>query len=490
MLKRWLKTLPSTPGLPDPNKEEDQGKAQLCAAANEAILEAVALSPLPAGDAYFPADATPTPPKGQKRKRGQYGIYTPEDRLTMGKYGAEHGASRAAVHFSHQLSRKVNESTIRTMVKSYKLKLATSQDDQEDIKELPTAKRGRPTLLHEDVDKKVADHLIHIRDIGGVVNSTIVIAAAKGIIRHLNPGHLVEHGGHLNLTKSWAQSLLRRMGWVKRKGTKDCRSVPPPEKLAKLTDEYLSTIKAIITDQHIPTSMVVNFDQTGVNIVPTSNWTLNKAGEKQVPIAGIDDKRQVTMVLANTPTGHLLPPQVVYQGVTDRCHPTFNFPKGWDITHTANHWSNEETTKRYITKVLDPYFTEERERLDLPPDHPALVILDVFAAHRTQVVRDLFKDNQMYIVYVPAGCTGLLQPLDVSGNGSFKEFLKAHFSDWYSDQVQEKTNTGAIKVVDMRLTYLKPKHANWILQAWSKLKGRPELCVLGWKKTGVLGVVK
>ena len=87
--------------------------------------------------------------------------------------------------------------------------------------------------------------------------------------------------------------------------------------------------------------MVVNFDETGVNVVPTSNWTLHFQGSKQVLITGIDDKRQLTMVLAITPTGKLLPPQIIYQGKTDKVHPVFNFPESWHINHTSNHWSNE-----------------------------------------------------------------------------------------------------------------------------------------------------
>ena len=41
-------------------------------------------------------------------------------------------------------------------------------------------------------------------------------------------------------------------------------------------------------------------------VVPTSNWTLHAQGSKQVPISGFDDKRQISMVLANTPRGKLL----------------------------------------------------------------------------------------------------------------------------------------------------------------------------------------
>ena len=209
-----------------------------------------------------------------------------------------------------------------------------------------------------------------------------------------------------------------------------------------------------------------------------------------VYIAGVDDKRQVTLVLANTPTGHLLPPQIVYTGKTQRCHPRFQFPEGWHVTHTPNHWSNEATTLEFINEVLDPYFIAQREALDLEPDHRALVLLDVFAAHRTQAVKDLFWKKNISIVYVPASCTGELQPLDVSGNGSFKQYLKDLFIDFYGKKVAEQREAGTNNVIDMKLSTLKPLHANWVVQAWSKLKTKPELSIIGWRKTGLLEAVE
>ena len=31
----------------------------------------------------------------------------------------------------------------------------------------------------------------------------------------------------------------------------------------------------------------------------------------------------------------------LYEGKTDKCHPAVQFPESRDVSHTANHWSNE-----------------------------------------------------------------------------------------------------------------------------------------------------
>ena len=72
-------------------------------------------------------------------------------------------------------------------------------------------------------------------------------------------------------------------------------------------------------------------------MVPGGDWTMDVKGSKQVDIAGIDDKRQITALLTISKSGVLLPPQVLYAGKTEQCHPKFQFPKTWDVYHSENH---------------------------------------------------------------------------------------------------------------------------------------------------------
>ena len=52
------------------------------------------------------------------------------------------------------------------------------------------------------------------------MNSRIIISAAKGFLIAEDRTLLAENGGPITLTKAWAVSLMKRMGLVKRKGTK------------------------------------------------------------------------------------------------------------------------------------------------------------------------------------------------------------------------------------------------------------------------------
>ncbi len=87
-------------------------------------------------------------------------------------------------------------------------------------------------------------------------------------------------------------------------------------------------------DLLVPPQLIINFDQTNAKYVPVSEWTLAKEGSKQVPIIGLEDKREMTVLLACTLSGKLLHPQLIYAGRTSRCHPSVSFPDGWNITHS------------------------------------------------------------------------------------------------------------------------------------------------------------
>ena len=97
---------------------------------------------------------------------------------------------------------------------------------------------------------------------------------------------------------------------------------------------------------------MINWDQTGVNFVPASQWTQEEKGSSRVEIAGVGDKCQITVTVAGTLSGKLLPFQVLYEGKTEWCHPSlvprptpffvlrFAFHGGGRVRKTGKAWEH------------------------------------------------------------------------------------------------------------------------------------------------------
>ena len=341
------------------------------------------------------------------KKRGSYMKLDEEMKIKIGKYSSENGVSAAARRFSAELGRDINPSTIRGFKRAYLQELNRKRRAEEDnltVTSLPVKKRGRPLLLGEELQRKIQLYLRAIRESGGAVNTAIGLGAARGIILKLNRTMLLENGGHVELTKTWARGLLGRMGYVKRKGTTS-KSKNLVENFDDLKASFLEEVSTTVVMDEIPPEMILNWDQTGLNLILSSSWTMEQRGAQRVEIMGLNDKRMITAVFCGTLTGDFLPIQLVYQGKTDRCHPKYNFPEDWHITHSPNHWSIEETMKDYLDHVVFLYIDGVRASCDLSHDYPALAIFDNFKGQVTDDILQLLEDHNVHSVRLPANCT-------------------------------------------------------------------------------------
>ncbi|XP_033758148.1 uncharacterized protein LOC117340497 [Pecten maximus] len=91
------------PSSPDPRNvaEADPDLAVVFTKCNEEV-----------SNTYINTTNVHTP---KKRKRGDYGSYSPEQRAKMAKYTIDNGPAKAAKHFTKILGRPINESTLRSI---------------------------------------------------------------------------------------------------------------------------------------------------------------------------------------------------------------------------------------------------------------------------------------------------------------------------------------------------------------------------------------
>ena len=259
--------------------------------------------------------------------------------------------------------------------------------------------------------------------------------------------------------------------------------------------EFLNDVATTVEMEEIPGELVLNFDQTGMKLVPSSTWTMERRGERRVEMVGVNDKQMITAVFCGSATGEFLPIQLIYTGKTDRCHPQYPFPLDWNVTHSRNHWSNEDTMVEYVDNIIMPYVEKVREKVGA--EQAALVIMDNFKGQTTTKITDRLEENNILISWLPPNTTDRLQPMDVSVNKPAKEYLKQNFEDWYSEQVIQQLDgkdmddleSTEIQPINLGMPILKEVSAKWLDGMVEHITNNPQIIVNGFIRTGISSAI-
>ena len=121
----------------------------------------------------------------------------------------------------------------------------------------------------------VRQYIESIRAKGGTINTDIVISGARGILETLDRTRLSKFGGPATLTTAWAKSLLN---FRKRRGT-STKSAMPVERFREVKAAFLQEIVDIVKMEEVPSKLILNWDQTGLNLVPALSWTMADRSE-------------------------------------------------------------------------------------------------------------------------------------------------------------------------------------------------------------------
>jgi len=273
-LHRYFKPISSK--LPDPNGPlSKEMPSAAIREANKSVEEATEMQ------------------KNKKRSREKYGRFTPTQAAQVAKYAVEHGNQAAICRYTKEFRVEIKDSTLSTWKSKYCDAIKDCQKEGKYtesgeivVTSLPSKKRGRPLLVGDDLDKQVQSYVRATRDGKGAVTTAFVLAAGEAILNHCNKKLSHENGGPIKLTRHWAKSVLDRMNFVKQKATTTAKI--EPSHFDELKEQYLLDIKAVVEMMKVPSELVFNWDHTGINIVPGSQWTTK--GSKRVELAGLDDK--------------------------------------------------------------------------------------------------------------------------------------------------------------------------------------------------------
>ncbi|KAJ2936155.1 hypothetical protein H1R20_g939, partial [Candolleomyces eurysporus] len=280
--------------------------------------------------------------------------------------------------------------------------------------------------------EEVKGKLTGLRDVGLTVDCLLARSIILAVIACRQPSLLTQ----FKCTEHYVRHFLASvMGWSLRHGTRAAAKLP---------------------DDAVEQCLVVNMDQTGVIILMSKKRTYEQKGARQVSILHQDEKRAYTLCVASTPAGDILPFQQVWAGKTstsllssdakghaEALELGFHFTVANSDKKTS-HFSTLKTMKEWMQKILQPWIKEYIRSHDLPKNQKSILFIDCYPVHAgVEFCTFVFEEfPNVFLIFVPANCTGIMQPADAGLNRVIKHSIRQAALDYLVESHKEQLSEG------------------------------------------------
>jgi DDE superfamily endonuclease len=468
-----------------PKRERDAATVLAAGAAAGASSASVAAS------AAAAAAATVTPLDGPVSKRGKYTNWFASPFLPdiLAAYSRCHSARTAVTTLrrAHPDGRfaRLSHATVSHWFDDQHRLLPTYQKQ---LQQHTAASRGRgPASFFTqapDAEKEIKRVLLQMRAAGAPLNCRVIRWVMLAVLQQSSPALLLQYKLSQQFLSAWARQQL---DWRWRARTTAASKLPADWESQGVL--MAKRIAATMEMHNVHPSLVINADQTGVKLVPSSSWTYEKRNSSSVATIGADDKRQITACLASALSGDLLPLQLIFQGKTERSLPektAASIASHCHVTSSENHWSSQATMRQYISEIIMPHAEASIRKHRLHADAHIILVLDVWSVHKSEEFRMFLRTQhpRIHLVFVPANCTSKLQVADVSLQRPFKHSITRSFNEWAVRQIRQQIQAGsAVGLAELlRMATIKPLALQWCVDSWGALKERRDLITDAWHK--------
>ena len=401
--------------------------------------------------------------------------HRPENWLVIGEHASIYGNESAVHDFKNCFDKSLSNEQIYFKVNVWRKDIMKGKTELKKGGQGPPYGKEIDLLLLKDFDQR--------RDAGLSVDDFVLRKLLLVILEHFNLLTLLkENGGRYKFGHGWAVRFYKRHNISVRVCTTKMREIPTDFEQKK--EVYLKVGAALIKKYNVPKSLVIGGDETNILFVNRARRTRNKKGAKRVPIIGMgNDKAQITTTIFCTEEGNILDYQMIFGGKTDRCHPSgpgVVKPDGCHWTHTESHWQSVATYKEVIENIIIPYKNAKIAELNLPFAQWTILKHDLHFTHKDKEVLNLLRLHHIAPLFVPAGCTDIMQECDTVLNKPFKCKVRDAFRNYLDDQFQKHIQSGLDPVLwepKLTLGHLKPHISKFVQHGIAGLS-TPEMKVV------------
>ena len=299
--------------------------------------------------------------------------------------------------------------------------------------------------------KSIEQYLINFIDTNRKMGNPISTLAIIAEIIKLCPEAKAASKGSLRV---WVYRFMKRYTLSFRSSTHIGQKMP--ENAVKEVKKFFKKVIKERVGYPYGLELICNMDETPIFLNMPPSKTIAKKGSKTVFIRSQNqEKVRISVLLTIAADGTKLPPFVIFKdkkhGKNEENLKKLPMVQNGEVFVACNEnaWSTTHIMKKWLNKVWVPYVQKKN-----PKDNQGLMIIDSAPSHiKPSLLEYINKKKQKYIL-IPPGMTRVLQPLDVSINGPFKQYMK----NLYIDE--------CIRNKDLNMKISREQILKWILEIW------------------------
>ena len=276
----------------------------------------------------------------------------------------------------------------------------------------------------------------------------------------------------------------------------------PKDAAAQIHDLRLR-MAYLMKEYIIPPCLTLNFDHTGLHFMQIrgNTWATveedtdvphhsRKGKQKEQKQQGKGDKRQATGTVGSSMAGDVLPGQLITPGVMTSSQGLPKLPgnryeqvasrdgegmghsvgfrmvqergsasdvgqvtRQWlgHMVQTPNHWANIQTSYAILDLLIVPWLLQKKRAIGVPPNHPCILLVDCWYGWKDQDKKKTLESFRsyvrrwypwLYLLFVPAACTDLVQPADRGMVSWLKAYMRRLYSDTIAAEVTRQLRAG------------------------------------------------
>ena len=185
-------------------------------------------------------------------------------------------------------------------------------------------------------------------------------------------------------------------------------------------EEFFQNIQGSLDG--VPPSNIINYNETNFCYDPGRKKVIVKRGAKHAERILDSTKTSISVMMAGTGDGVLLPPYVLYKAKHMWATWQEGGPPGANYNRNKSGWFDPHTFEDWFLTVVLLYLRKLPGR--------KVMIGDNLSSHISLQVIKLCKEHNICFILLPPNSTHLLQPLDVSFFKPLKNAWRTVLSDW------------------------------------------------------------